>query len=139
MATKKGSTGATVGMSLGVAAAAATAAAGAYWLYGTKDAARNRKQVQSWMLKARADVLDGIEKLSEVDKQSYLALVDEVLKRYNGATGATGAEMARIGRELKDAWKMIQSTQKKPAKKGAKSVAAKKAPAKKAPAKKKGK
>ncbi len=119
MATKKGNAVQTMGISLGVAAAAATAA-GAFWLYGSKNAAKNRKQVQSWMLKARAEVLEGIEKLGNIDKQSYLALVDQVLRQYSGAAGATSAELARVGKELKDAWKLIQQTQKKPAKKAVK-------------------
>ena len=37
--------------------AAAVAAAGAYFLYGSKDADKNRKTVKSWGLKAKAEVL----------------------------------------------------------------------------------
>lgn len=136
MTTKKGGTGATISIGgkvgLGVAAAVASAAAGAFWLYGIKDSARNRKQVQSWMLKARADMLDGIEKLSEVNKATYMSLAEEVVKRYNGAAGATSLELARIGKELKDGWKFIQQAHKKTTNK----PSSKKMPVKKASVKK---
>ena len=50
-----------VGLGIGLTAAA-VAAAGAYFLYGSKDANKNRKTVKSWMLKAKAEVLEQLEK-----------------------------------------------------------------------------
>lgn len=98
----------------GVAAAAAAAAAGAYWLYGAKDAKKHRKLARSWMLKARAEVMEGMEKLGEVDKETYMQLAGEVAKRYAGVAGVTAAESKRLVQDLKSGWAYLQS-QKKPA------------------------
>ena len=58
-AKKKGmGTGAKVSIGVGVSTAV-LAAAGGYFLYGSKNAAKNRKQVKSWALKAKAEVLEG--------------------------------------------------------------------------------
>ncbi|HEV7449483.1 MAG TPA: hypothetical protein VGP13_03015 [Candidatus Paceibacterota bacterium] len=102
----------------GVAAAAAAAAAGAYWLYGAKDAAKHRKLAKSWMLKARAEVLEGVEKLQDIDKEKYLAIVDDVMSRY-GKTG--GAEAKKLMQDLRSGWMYMQA-QKGPAVRRAKAV-----------------
>jgi hypothetical protein len=98
-------------------AAAAAAAAGAFWLYGAKNAPKHRKLARSWMLKARAEVLDAVEKLQDVDKSTYLAIVDEVVSRYTKSAGATTAEMSQLVKDLRGAWSHMQSVTKKPAKK----------------------
>lgn len=105
------------GVALGAAAAAAAvAAAGAYWFYGAKDAAKHRKTARSWMLKARAEVMEGvenvIEKLGDIDKETYMKIVDGVVKRYAGVAGVTAAEMAQMTKDLKAAWAHMQSARK---------------------------
>lgn len=110
MAAKKDSkanVGAAVGV--GVAAAAATAAA-AYWLYGAKNAAKHRKLARSWMFKARAEVLEAVEKLGDIDKQTYLDIVDKVVKRYSTMSGATSAELMQMAKDLKAAWQHMQAS-----------------------------
>ena len=64
MAKKQNNTG--VALGVGVAAAAAVAAAGAYWFYGSDHASQHRKQVKSWMLKARAEVMEAVEKVEDI-------------------------------------------------------------------------
>ena len=54
---------------------AAVAAAGAYFLYGSKSASKNRKQVKSWALKAKAEVLEKIEDAKEMSEDEYQDLV----------------------------------------------------------------
>jgi len=107
MAKKQVGTGTVVGVGVGVAAAAA-AAAGAYWLYGAKDAAKHRRQARSWMLKARAEVLEAVEKLQDIDKTSYLAIVDGVMKRYAGVAGIGASEMKQVAKDLRDSWVHMQ-------------------------------
>lgn len=119
MATKKSSKSNVGAVSVGVAAAAATAAA-AYWLYGAKNAARHRKLARSWMFKARAEVLEAVEKLGDIDKQTYLDIVDKVVKRYSSVSGATSAELMQMTKDLKAAWQHMQSS--KTAKKVKKTV-----------------
>ncbi len=102
-----------------VTAAAAAAAAGAYWLYGSKNAAQHRRSVKSWMLKARAEVMDAVEKLQDIDKERYMEIVNEVVSRYAGA--ATTTEIRQVISDLKDSWNYINQ-QKTPAKRHAKAV-----------------
>jgi hypothetical protein len=101
----------------GTAALAALAAAGAYWFYGAEDAAKHRKSAKSWMLKARAETMEAVEKVIEklgtIDKKTYLKIVGEVVKRYSGVAGITGAEIAQLTKDLKSAWQHMQAASKK--------------------------
>jgi hypothetical protein len=101
-------TGVAVGAAAAAAAAAAVAAAGAYWFYGAKDAAKHRKTAKSWMLKARAETMEAVEnaveKLGEIDKETYLKIVDGIVKRYSGVAGVTSSELAQMTKDLKAAW-----------------------------------
>ncbi len=102
------------GVAVGAAAAAAAAAAaGAYWFYGAKDAAKHRKTAKSWMLKARAETMEAVEnavdKLGEIDKETYLKIVDGVVKRYSGVAGVTSAEIAAMTKDLKTAWQHMNA------------------------------
>jgi hypothetical protein len=106
----------------GVAAAAAAAAAGAYWLYGAKDASKHRKLAKSWMLKARAEMMELVEKAQELDRDTYMQLAGEVAKRYGSVAGVTAAESQRLIKDLQAGWAYMQA-QKKPAKKKAKAIA----------------
>jgi NAD(P)-dependent dehydrogenase (short-subunit alcohol dehydrogenase family) len=110
--TKQTSTDTKVAVGAGLAAAAALAAAGAYWFYGSRDAGKHRAQVKSWMLKARAEVMDAVEKLDDIDKERYMAIVQDVVSRYAGHAGVTAAELAHVTRDLKDTWSHMEATRK---------------------------
>lgn len=97
-----------IAVGAGLAAAAAALAAGAYWLYGAEDAPKNRKKVKSWMLKARAEVMDAIEKMEEIDKDKYLALVQQVVSKYSKMSGVTALELAQVTRDLRSAWEHME-------------------------------
>lgn len=92
--------------------AAVAAAAGAYWLYGAKDAKKNRKLVRGWMLKARGEVLDAVEaavkKSGSIDKSKYAEIVRTVVARYSRMAGASAAETKALAKELQAAWSRIQ-------------------------------
>lgn len=105
----------------GVAGLAA-AAIGAYWLYGSKNAAKNRKVASSWMLKARAEVMDAVEKMKDMDKQEYLKIVDKIVDKYSKTKNSS--EVMVIAKDLKSAWTQISSSIKptKVAKKAVKKV-----------------
>lgn len=105
-------------MGAGVAGLAA-AAIGAYWLYGAKNAAKNRKIASSWMLKAKAEVMDGVEKMKQIDKDSYLKIVDTIVDKYSKTKSS--AEVMAIAKEMKSAWSQISSATK-PVKKAVKKV-----------------
>jgi len=91
--TKK-TTGTNVAIGAGVAAIAALAAAG-YFLYGSKDGARNRKKVRGWMLKAKGEVLEGVEKMKDVTEEQYAMIVDKVASKYKAIKNIDPAEVTQ--------------------------------------------
>ncbi|MCA9362307.1 hypothetical protein KC906_02945 [Candidatus Kaiserbacteria bacterium] len=109
--------------------AAAVAAAGAYFLYGSKNASKNRKAVKSWMLKAKAEVLEKLEEAKEMTQEEYEQLIATVAGAYAGLKTASKVDIKAFKEEMLEHWKAIEKTAK-PVKKAAKKVA-KKAPAKK--------
>ncbi len=106
----------TLAVGVGAAAAAAAAAAGAYWFYGSADARRHRQGAHSWMLKARAEVLEALEhaaqKLGDIDKEKYMDIVEAVLARYSQTAGVTSAQMADIKRDLTATWRHMEAARK---------------------------
>jgi len=123
-----------VGAKVATVATLAAAAAGAYWFYGAKDSQKHRKIAKSWMLKARVEVLDSIEKLKEIDKEKYLSIVQNVSSKY-AKMGATPQELGVLLRDMQSVWSHIDKTQgtKKAVKRTKKTVGSVvKKPAKKA-------
>lgn len=104
-----------VGIGMGLAATAAAAAAGAYFLYG-KNGPKNRKAVKGWMLKARGEVMESMEKLESVSEDKYREIVDTVIRGYKSAKKASPAELAAAAAELKGHWSSIKKTIKKASK-----------------------
>jgi hypothetical protein len=119
--------------------AAAVAAAGAYFLYGSKEADKNRKTVKSWALKAKAEVLEQMEEAKKMSREEYEDMVHAVAGAYAGAKGATKKDIVEFASEMKDHWDVIEdmaASRKKAAKKTVKKATkAVKKTAKKAPKK----
>ncbi len=130
------STAQKVGIGFSLTAAAVTAA-GAYFLYGSKNAAQNRKNVKGWMLKAKGEVLEKLEKAEAITAEEYKALVETAVKAYGTVKSATAGEVKDFQKEMQQHWTSLQQNKalnkmvgkKVPAKKVAKS-APKKASAK---------
>lgn len=116
--------------------AAAVAAAGAYFLYGSKDAEKNQKAVKSWALKAKAEVLEKLEDAKKMSQDEYEDMVQTVASAYAGVKGATKKDLVEFASEMKDHWEVIEdmATKKKKTVKKAvkKATKAAKKPAKKA-------
>jgi hypothetical protein len=85
---------------------AAVAAVGAYFLYGEKGV-RNRQKIRGWALKMKGDVLEKIESMKKIDRDTYLRLVDKVSDRYARAENISAAELRHLTVELKNAWTEI--------------------------------
>lgn len=101
-----------VGIGVGVTAAM-LAAAGGYFLYGSKNAAKNRKNVRSWMLKAKADVLEGIENAKDLTKDEYEDLVEGAAKVYGKLKTVSKREVGDFKREMKSHWNHLEKRGKK--------------------------
>jgi len=91
------------------ALATVAASAGAYFLYGSKDAQKNRKMVKGWALKAKGEVMEKIEMLKgELTEENYNKIVDTVLLKYQNVKTSTQDEVLELGGELKSHWKNIK-------------------------------
>ncbi len=111
MATKKQTTKKSKGLSteqklgLGVGlTAAAAAAAGAYFLYGSKDAKKNRKQVKSWALKAKAEVLERLEQVESITEREFDELVAAAAATYSSAKSVTKKDVKEFQSEMAENW-----------------------------------
>ncbi len=112
----------TLAIGAGLATVAALAAAG-YFLYGSKDGAKNRKKIRSWMLKAKAEVLEGVEKMKDVTEAEYNMILDKVATKYQAVKNIDPAELELMVKELRGHWKNIKrSITTTPKKKAAKRV-----------------
>lgn len=100
-------TGKGVLVGAGIAALVATAA-GAYFLYSSKDAGKRRKQVKGWALKAKGEILEKLESLSEVSEDIYHGIVKEVADRYEGLKNIEPAELREFRSELQTNWSKIK-------------------------------
>lgn len=97
----------TFAISAGIAALAATAA-GAYYLYGTDKGKKNRKAMKSWMLKMKADVMDEIEQLKDLNEEMYTAAVTKIADKYKQIKDIDPAEVMALAKRMKGHWKDIK-------------------------------
>ncbi len=100
------------------------AAVGAYYLYGSKNAPKNRAQVKGWMLKAKGEVLEKLEGVQDITESAYSTAVDAVAKKYNAIKTIDAVELAAFIADMKRHWDGIKRTAGK--KKTAKKPSAKK-------------
>lgn len=120
MTTKGKSKSSGVGMGAGIVAVAAAAIAGGYFLYG-KDGAKNRKKIKGWMLKAKGEVLEQMERGKEITEDTYHQVIDKVSQKYQAAKDIDPNELQQLVKEMKGHWRSIKKqltgTAKKTAKK----------------------
>lgn len=101
--------GAQKGVLVGVGIAAlVAAAAGTYFLYGSKDAGKRRKKIKGWALKAKGEILEKLESVSEMSEEIYHNIVKEVVDRYEGLKHIQPKELKEFKSELKTNWGKIK-------------------------------
>lgn len=88
--------------------ALAAAAAGAFFLYSTKQGTKSRKKISSWMLKARGDVLEELEKAEHFNEKTYRQIVNVVAAKYKKFNHVDPVELEQLVKELKGHWRGIQ-------------------------------
>ena len=98
-----------VGIGFGLTAAAVTAA-GAYFLYGSKQSVQNRKKVKGWVLKAKGEVLEALEKAETITEDEYKALVETASGAYSTMKNATAGEVKDFKKEMGDHWTKLQKS-----------------------------
>lgn len=110
MATKKTNSRLSNEQKLGIGVGLTTAvvaAAGAYFLYGSKDAEKNRSKVKSWVLRAKGEVLEAMEKTQHMTEEEFKNLVDTVTAGYDKAQSLSKKEMTDFKKEMLDNWQML--------------------------------
>jgi len=102
--TEKSSTNKTlIGAGIGLAA---LAAAGTYFLYG-KRGAKNREAIAGWTLQLKGEVLEKLEKLKHVNRESFNEIVDETAERFARVKKVGSSDLGVITQDLKNAWTHI--------------------------------
>ncbi len=96
---------ATVAAGAGLVAAAA---AGAYFLFGTKEGKKTQKKMKGWMVKAKGEVMDKLEDMKDVSEDSYYDVVDKVTKKYSKLKKVQGPEIESLVKDLRKHWKNIK-------------------------------
>jgi len=114
---KKETTMRNVGIGLG---AAAVAAAGAYFFYGSPNAKKNRTKLKSWMMMAKAEVLEALEEAKSMTQEEYEDLVEDVAEAYAALQTATKKDIVDFKKEMKDHWNKIEKSTKTKVKQAAK-------------------
>ena len=125
-----------VGIGIGLTAAA-VAAAGAYFLYGSETADKNRKTVKSWMLKAKAEVLEQLEDTKKMSREEFQEIVAGVASTYAGVKAASKKDVSGFATEMMQHWDKLEGAMTKVSKKVAPKKTATKKPVAKKPAAKK--
>jgi len=94
------------GIALG-AGLVAMAAAG-YMLFGPEGKS-NRKKIKGWTLKAKGEILEALEKMSEVTQDKYESVVEKVSKKYAKVKDVTEDEIKKFEKEARKHWKDIEN------------------------------
>jgi len=83
---------------------AAVAAAGAYFLYGSKDAPENRKKVKSGILRAKAEILEALENAQEITEDEFHDLVNTVVDSYSKVQSLSKKDLMDFKKEMLANW-----------------------------------
>jgi TPP-dependent trihydroxycyclohexane-1,2-dione (THcHDO) dehydratase len=105
-----------------IATAAVGAIAGAVFLYGTDAGAKKRKQIKSWTLKAKGEVLEKLERAKEVNETVYKDIVSAVMKKYEKVKDVDAKALGELAGDLHKNWKHIKTVLGGSAKSAKKSV-----------------
>ncbi len=95
-----------VAIGVGIAALAA-AAAGAYYLYGTEKGPQRRRAMKSWMLKMKAEVMDEIENIKDLNEEMYKNAISKIADKYSKLKNIDAAEVMALAMRMKGHWKDI--------------------------------
>ncbi len=107
------------GMGLPLAAGLIAGIAGTYFLYGQgKTSPANKKKIKGWILKAKGEALEKIEKLKSVDEETYHKVIDTIAEKYAKVKDIDPAEVQDLVKDMKKHWKnLVKDTKPKPKKK----------------------
>lgn len=85
--------------------AIASAIAGAYYLYGSREGQARRKEITSWALKMKAEALEAIEKFKDVSEPAYKDMVKKLSEKYKSVDKG---ELKKVTDELTSTWSKMK-------------------------------
>lgn len=84
------------------------AAIGGYFLFGSKNAKKNRQKIEDGIESAKNEVMTRIKKIKKLTKAKYDEIVDDIADKYS-AIKEFGQEKAdELRDELKSKWEEIE-------------------------------
>lgn len=86
-----------------LAGAATAALIGGIYLYG-KNGSAHRTNVERWILKAKAEILERIEKTQDMTEEQFHTVVDEVVSRYADMKDVGAERAAEVSSRFKHKW-----------------------------------
>lgn len=96
-------------VAIGVGVAGTVAAiAGAYYFYGSKEGPKHRKQLKSWMVHMKAEVMDKLNDVKEINGEAYDAIVTSVAEKYKKLKNVDPKEVVDLANRLYSHWKDIK-------------------------------
>jgi hypothetical protein len=108
---------------LPLAAGVIAGVAGMYFLHGHgKVPTANRKKIKGYLVKAKGEVLEKVEKMKEANEEAYYNAIDTVIAKYNKLPEDQRAELDLLAKDMKKHWRAIvrdlgPKPKKKPVKK----------------------
>ncbi len=90
-----------------LAGAIAASVTGIYYFYGP-EGRKNRRKMEIWTLKARAEILDKLEKGKDFTEKKYREIVDAVAEKYAKMKEVGKEKAERIAGRLKEDWEEVK-------------------------------
>lgn len=91
-----------------LAGVATTVLIGGIYLYG-RDGTRHRDQVERWVLKAKAEILERVQKTQDMTEEQFHTVVDEVLNRYADMKEVGAERAAEVSSDFKKKWEQLRA------------------------------
>ena len=96
-----------IGKVLTIGTGAVALVAASYFFLGPKGK-KNQKKTRAWMIKMKGDVVEKLESVQDITKETYDTIVDSVGDAY-ATVAESKDEVAKLAKELKSHWKSISS------------------------------
>lgn len=109
----KKTTNSNIAIAAGITGLFASALLGAHFLFNTEKGKKSLKHVKSWAFKMKGELLEKVEKVKDIDEDTYHKIVDDLTAKYQKIKGMTVEEVTELTKELKSNWKKIKDEAKK--------------------------
>ena len=83
-------------------------AIGGYFLFGSKNAKKNRQKVEDGLEDAKAEVMARLKKVKRLSREKYNEIVDEVSEKYSKMKEVGMEKADELKDELKSKWQEIE-------------------------------